>query len=205
MPRPRAIDDDDLLLRVMLLFWRQGYANAGIRELEAASGLKAPSLYHRYGSKQALFQAALDHYLERVVSARIERYLKADDPLRGLAEFFHSTYEPASTHTDRLGCLLVNTAREFGTTDPEIQTRLALGNRMVRAALRDALRRARRQGLLAPQADLSALADALQLGLSGLLVSCRSELDKAVLKRSANALLSLLPVTARPRVKGPPP
>jgi TetR/AcrR family transcriptional repressor of nem operon len=197
MPRPRSIEDETLLPKAMFLFWRNGYARTGIRELEETLGLKAPSLYNRFGSKDALFQASVAHYLETVVRGRIRRYLEASDPLQGLREFFDSTYDSVNEAKPGLGCLLVNTSLEAGADDPATVAQLKRGRRMIRAAIRAALRRAQRAGSLSADADTSTLADALHLGLQGLLVDARVERDKAVLKKRTDALFAVLPITTR--------
>jgi TetR/AcrR family transcriptional repressor of nem operon len=210
MPRPRSIEDQALLPKAMQLFWRNGYARTGIRELEEALGLKAPSLYHRFGSKDGLFQAALAHYLESVVRGRIQRYLveprgsarepnEHGDALRGLRAFFDSTYDTASPGKTCIGCLLVNTSLEAGGAAPPAAAaaQLKRGSLMIRAALRSALRRAQRQGVLRQDADPRLLADALYLGLQGLLVESRVVSDRATLRRRTDALFAVLPVTPR--------
>ena len=192
MARPRSIEDDVLLPKVMLLFWRNGYAGTGIRELESASGLKAPSLYNRFGSKDALFQAALAHYLDTVVRWRIERYLRAAAPLRGLREFFDTTYDYISESKPPLACLLVNTSLEPNANDPDTAAQLRRGSRMIRAAFRATLRRAKEQGLLGARTNIGAVADCLHLGLQGLLVSSKVERDKSLLKRRTDRLFATL-------------
>jgi TetR/AcrR family transcriptional regulator, transcriptional repressor for nem operon len=198
MPRPRSVEDQELLPKVVLLFWRNGYARTGIRELEQSLGLTAPSLYNRFGSKEALFQAALAHYLQTVVRGRIERYLKAEDPLLGLRAFFDSTFETVRDCDGPLGCLLVNTSLEARTdVPPGTLSLLRRGNRMICTAIRGALLRAQQHGLLPREAHTGRLAHALQLGLQGLLVECRVERNKAVLRRKTDALFSILPGNAR--------
>jgi TetR/AcrR family transcriptional repressor of nem operon len=197
MARPRAVEDELLLTKAVELFWRNGYARTGVRELEEKLGLKAPSLYNRFGSKDALFQAALAHYLERVVRTRIARYLRAGEPLQGLRAFFDSCYDYAPAGESALGCLLVNSALELQAGDAETRAQLTHGSRMIRAAFRVALRRAQRAGQLRHDADSAALAEALHVGLQGLLVSARSERDKAVLRRKTDALFALLPTLDR--------
>ena len=199
MPRPRSIEDQALLPKAMLVFWRNGYARTGIRELEEALGLKAPSLYHRFGSKDALFQAALAHYLETIVRGRIRRYLQDGDALRGLREFFDSTYEMLSRGQPSIGCLLVNTSLETGADAPPAAAaaQLKRGSLMIRAALRAALGRAQQQGSLRRDADPRVLADALYLGLQGLLVESRVVSDRTLLRRRTDALFAVLPVITR--------
>jgi TetR/AcrR family transcriptional repressor of nem operon len=199
MSRPRSIEDDDLLPKAVRLFWQHGYAETGVRELEQALGLKAPSLYNRFGSKGALFQRALAHYLEKVVRFRIERYLQASDPLLGLRAFFDTTYDYVGEHEPPLGCLLVNTSLEAGAEDPATAAQLRRGSRMLRAAFRQTLRRAQRQGQLSREGNVGALADALHLGLQGLLVTSKVERDKALLRKRTDALFALLPISAAQR------
>lgn len=177
MPRPRAVEDNDLLDAAMFAFWQGGYAGVSTRALEDATGLPASSLYHRYGSKEGLFVATLAHYLERVVGGRIERFLLADDVIAGLRGFFTSVYraDPRRFH----GCLLVNTWIEFGRGNARVGTVLARGNRQLAGAFADALRRGQAQGSV--RADLDADDGALYLlaSLQGLLSTARGERDAA--------------------------
>ncbi|USQ95393.1 TetR/AcrR family transcriptional regulator [Caulobacter sp. RL271] len=46
----------------MKLFWEKGYEATSISDLTAAMGIGAPSLYAAFGSKEALYSAALDYY-----------------------------------------------------------------------------------------------------------------------------------------------
>ena len=201
MPRARAVEDSTLLPALLAAFWRRGYAGTGIRELEAASGLKAPSLYHRFGSKDAAFEAVLAHYIEVVVGQRVQHYLRAKDPARGLRAFFESTY--AHEHSP-LGCLLVNSAIEPGSLQSGISAQLARGRRIIFDELRANLSRAQADGLLEASADLDALAGALQLGLTGLLVGCRARLARSSLEQQTRGLLALLPWTRTAKRKDLP-
>jgi hypothetical protein len=116
--------------------------------------------------------------------------------LRGLRRFFDTTYERVEASKPPLSCLLVNTSIEIGARDAKTAALLAQGRRMIRAALSETLARAQREGSLHKAANLEALADALHLGLQGLLVANKLESDKATLKRLTDSLFSILPLTA---------
>lgn len=46
----------------MFAFWRNGFQATSIGDLCAAMGIKAPSLYAAFGSKEALYVEAVEHY-----------------------------------------------------------------------------------------------------------------------------------------------
>lgn len=47
----------------MLVFWRKGYAAASMNDLCDAMGVRSPSLYAAFESKEALYLAAIEHYI----------------------------------------------------------------------------------------------------------------------------------------------
>ena len=47
----------------MLLFWRKGFAAASMNDLCDAMGVRSPSLYAAFESKEALYLAAIEHYV----------------------------------------------------------------------------------------------------------------------------------------------
>jgi len=61
--RPREFDRDAALEAAMLLFWRKGFASTSMPDLCEAMGIRSPSLYAAFGSKEALYLEAVERYV----------------------------------------------------------------------------------------------------------------------------------------------
>lgn len=113
MSRTPSFDRDDVVRAARTLFWRDGFEGASIPDLEHATGLGRSSLYHAFGSKRGLFDAAVQSYLDEVVRPRL-RPLTVEvvgpgalvDYLTGLRAAFESLDSMPATS----GCLLINAA-----------------------------------------------------------------------------------------------
>jgi AcrR family transcriptional regulator len=115
------------------LFWEHGYEGSTLADLEKATGLNRSSLYQAFGTKEALFAAALDSYIDGFM---VPRLAPMDRPgagpreviafLRGLARLFR-----ADPKRWRRGCLWVNSLAEFSGRElpdsraPEYRDRLS--------------------------------------------------------------------------------
>jgi AcrR family transcriptional regulator len=67
--RPKGFDPDEALEKAMHLFWAKGYDGVTIRDLTKTMGINRPSLYATFGSKEELFNKALDRYRESSFSS----------------------------------------------------------------------------------------------------------------------------------------
>ncbi len=121
MGRPPTFDHDTVVRAARDVFWQVGYEGASLGELESATGLKRSSLYHAFGSKRGLFDAAVEHYLDQVVRPRL-RGLHPDaapgalpDYLRGLR-----TAILDDPHRGTRGCLLIGIAGAAIGADPAV-------------------------------------------------------------------------------------
>ena len=64
--RPREFDREAALAAAMLLFWRKGFAATSMNDLCDAMGIRSPSLYAAFGSKETLYLEAIEHYVKTV-------------------------------------------------------------------------------------------------------------------------------------------
>jgi AcrR family transcriptional regulator len=64
--RPREFDRDVALQEAMLVFWRKGFLATSMNDLCDAMGIRSPSLYAAFGSKEALYIEAVGHYAKTI-------------------------------------------------------------------------------------------------------------------------------------------
>ncbi|MER6942046.1 helix-turn-helix domain-containing protein, partial [Nocardioides sp. NPDC000441] len=116
--RPRSFDEDAVLDAVMRAFWEHGYEGTSVATLEAATGLKAPSLYGAFGSKEVLYRAALDRYAREHGNV-----LRPDGPAReALSEFLYEAADRFSNELARAAGVGVATVyRHFPTVDALVE------------------------------------------------------------------------------------
>jgi len=168
MARPREFDEHQVLDAAMHAFRRQGYAHISVTDLEAATGLKTSSLYNAFGDKAGLFRRALDHYVSSLVAPRLVTYAGDRATLDDLEQLFVTLFSPP--YDDGYGCLVVNSAAEFGGGDSIASDGVRLGLGLVHRHLEDVVRRE-----LGP-AGAAATAARLALMYQGLLVLSRAGL-----------------------------
>lgn len=140
MARPRSFDHDRILASAMHCFRRLGYERASIKDLEKATGLTSGSLYNTFGSKDGLFAAALDHYIGTVIAARTSGFAGPAAGLADLEKLFLSLWE--MPQADGFGCLITNSAVEFGADAPAFATeKIAKGLETADRGIRSVLMR----------------------------------------------------------------
>ena len=141
MGRTPSFDTPVVVTAARDLFWDRGFEAASLADLERVTGLGRSSLYHAFGSKRGLFDAAVTDYLETVIRPRLRPLLAESAGRAALLEYYGGlSLAIASLPEDspRRGCLLVNCAAGLAGHD-------ALARKVVddyRAELTAALRNA---------------------------------------------------------------
>lgn len=145
--RPRGFEPDQVVEAAGDLFWERGYEMTSIGELEKKTGLDRSSLYHAFGNKHALFEAALKCYVEVNLEARLVGMREGEAGLETVADFFTGMAETfRSDPRAGRGCLMVNSVAELGSRDTYM-LRAAIGYRdKFREAFATALSRATGRG-----------------------------------------------------------
>jgi TetR/AcrR family transcriptional regulator, copper-responsive repressor len=66
MARPRNFSREGVLEKALPLFWKHGFADASLQELEKATGVNKSGLYSEFSGKEDLFLETLRFYLDRL-------------------------------------------------------------------------------------------------------------------------------------------
>ena len=112
MARPRNFSRVGVLEKALPVFWKHGFADASLQELEKATGVNKSGLYSEFSGKEELFLESLRFYLDRMQLGllmveplgwdNIEQFLKLG---------------PRNTEGQK-GCFAVSSMRELAILPP---------------------------------------------------------------------------------------
>ncbi|WP_322082855.1 TetR/AcrR family transcriptional regulator [Burkholderia sp. BCC1972] len=200
--RPRSFDKEAALDRAMEVFWRLGYEGASMTDLTTAMGIASPSLYAAFGSKEALFRQALEHYRAtegREIWDGVEHAGSAHDAIRN---YLMDTARVFTRRSKPAGCLIVLSAlHPAERSDTVRQTLIAMRERTV-DALRDRLRQGVATGEISADADLDAIARYYVTVQQGMSIQARDGASRRDLEAVAQAALAAWPALVGARGTG---
>lgn len=192
MVRTKEFEPDAVLSLAGQAFKRHGYHAISMETLTEEMGIGRGSLYATFGDKRALFIAALQSYAEDIVAAVVRNVENAAEPVPAIRALLEEIAAFAAKPEGRLGCLLTNTATEFGSCDPEIRQTLAAGFTRIEDTYYRALTRAQRDGALGADKKPRALARLLLSTMQGLRVIGKTNPDPRMLRDIADAAMLAL-------------
>jgi TetR/AcrR family transcriptional regulator, copper-responsive repressor len=74
---PKNFSREEVLEKAMPVFWKHGFADTSLQDLEQATGVNKSGLYTEFRDKEDLFVARFRHYLE----GQDKRELLTKEPL----------------------------------------------------------------------------------------------------------------------------
>ncbi|AWX55616.1 TetR/AcrR family transcriptional regulator [Brevibacillus brevis] len=191
MSRPREFDVDRALQQSMEVFWAKGFKSTSYDDLTRTTQVKKQSLYCVFKDKRDLFLKALALYRERSIAMLEELASQEVSPLKKLEAICDSTLYQ-NDETLRRGCLMVNSALEFGDDDPEVNREVMLMFDQVERILEKIIRDGQKQGLISARQSSKELAVYLNNVLSGAKVMEKSGASReqiATVLRTSFALM----------------
>lgn len=192
MGRSKNYDRDTLIDKAVEIFRDHGFAGTSTQMLVEALGVNRFSLYAEFENKQKLFDTVVERYNQTVTERNFGPLETAEagiDEVRALLEFFASAGKgPAMGR----GCLLCNTAVEFGPEDPSGTGFVQKYFGRLSKAFYKALNNADKNNVLHSSVDLKKEADFLTASSLGLFVMIRAKAPPAIIKNAAEMAIEHL-------------
>src|SRR6202023_1945524 len=115
MGRPKQFNRESVLDRAIPVFWKQGFANTTVQDLEQATGVNKSGLYSEFKDEEDLFLASLERYAQ----TRGAEVLTSE-PLGwgNIQRFLRLGF---GCDDDQRGCFAVNSMRELAGWPTEAQ------------------------------------------------------------------------------------
>ncbi len=145
MGRLQSFDRTSVVQAARDLFWDKGFDAASLADLEEATGLKRSSIYHAFGSKRGLFDAAVEDYQGTVIRPRLRILTGPGIGRVSLLAYFDDLRWAVSAlpeDSPRRGCLLVNCAAGLAGRDDQARQVVDGYRSELTDTLQDALRAA---------------------------------------------------------------
>ncbi|MEY2615569.1 MAG: TetR/AcrR family transcriptional regulator, copper-responsive repressor [Verrucomicrobiota bacterium] len=181
MGRPKNFSREGVLEKALPVFWKHGFANTSLQELEKATGVNKSGLYAEFADKGDLYLESLRHYLrkrqeEEFLTAKplgwnnIERFLKL---------------APCSLEGGK-GCFSVNSMNQFAVLPPAAQEIVSKG----RAFIKDLI--ARNVKAEKPTMKPTALAEMILTFFIGISMEQHLNFGKAAMNRKVDDFMKVV-------------
>jgi len=124
MARTKNYDADIVTGKAMMVFWKNGYRATSMRMLEKEMGINQFSIYSSFKSKLNLFIECLRKYKQQVRAGLLKILIESDGSLNDIREFMNRFVQSVKSGNSPSGCLIANTAAEFGNSNKQVKDEL---------------------------------------------------------------------------------
>jgi AcrR family transcriptional regulator len=181
MGRTKNFSREGVLEKALPVFWKYGFADTSLQELEKATSVNKSGLYSEFADKGDLYLESLRHYLrkrqkEELLTAKplgwknIERFLKLG---------------PCSLEGQK-GCFSVNSMNQFAVLPPAAQEIVSKS----RAFLKDLI--ARNVQAEKPAMKPTVLAEMILAFFTGISMEQHLKVSKASMNRKVDAFMKVV-------------
>ena len=192
MSGTKQYDRTELLDRAIELFRVQGFSDASTAELVAELGVNRKSMYAEFGSKQGLFEAALERYNQEHLSNVLAPIEAPDAGPDAIREAFASYADASDGWVRGRGCLMCNTAVERAALDAGAGRYVAAYMDRLTTAFRHALSNGQQSNQLDASADIDELAAFFTMALIGVVACIRAKAPPEQVRAACRVATSIL-------------
>ena len=196
--RPREFDREAALEAAMFLFWRKGFEAASMHDLCDAMGVRSPSLYAAFESKEALYLAAIEHYVQTQGQPVWDRLAEGATARAGIENLLAAAAETLpKSRMAPAGCMAV-----LGAVSDEWPASIARVVKKLRldmlGSLRARIEAAVAIGELPAATDIDALSRFYLSVFQGMAIQAKDGATPADLAGTAKAAMAAWPGEASP-------
>ncbi|MFI9922401.1 TetR/AcrR family transcriptional regulator [Acinetobacter baumannii] len=189
--RPREFDREEALVKARDFFWLHGYEGTSMSDLVEVLGIASARIYKAFGSKEALFREAVNHYENNEGNFALNA-LKQKNIKDAINQLFQDALALYTQANHSYGCMVVSAASVLGEENQAVlewmkAQRIARGQSLV-----DRFVQAKSDGQLVAEADPKTLGQYYALVLHGLSVQARDGYSKEELATVFNFALQNL-------------
>jgi len=166
--RPKNFDQKIALRAATDLFWRRGYAATSLDDLLEVMSLSKSSFYAEFKSKESLYRACLKNYQNTIVC----HWNQVRSGASSLRDFLNAIFQEAisdATSGDPKGCLIVNSAVEFGQHKKQFTEDVRIAQIAIQKSFETAIQSAIQKGEIETTSSPKLLAKTITTLLSGVL------------------------------------
>jgi AcrR family transcriptional regulator len=188
--RPRAFDRTTALRRAMELFWERGYEGTSLSDLTGAMGIRSPSLYAAFGSKEALFKEAVGYYNTITGAEPLRELEQAPTAQAGIEAFLRQHAKAYVEPGHPTGCMVMLAATTGPIENEEIRRFLAGCRRADLDTIRGRIERGVGAGDVPAGTDCEMLARFVTAVMHGMSLQARDGADQAALERVVDCVMA---------------
>jgi TetR/AcrR family transcriptional repressor of nem operon len=191
MARQIAFDYDRALDKAMRLFWKNGYAETGVRDLLKVMQIGEGSFYNTLKSKKQLYLSCVQCYEDTVVRTRIQALVSGSTAAEGIRAFFSDVLDCLDNpRTPSRLCMLAAMATEEVLAEPDLRKRGTDGLKNLQSLLCERLSQDRDKGLLPPSLDPRTVAAVIVTYLQGVWRMALVDYKRPSFERQIEAFLT---------------
>lgn len=126
MGRPKCFDRNEVLNSAIQLFWKKGFADTSLSDLEKATGVNKSGLYSEFKDKEDIFLECMKHYRDQ--SPVIEILNKQPLGWKNI----EALLKAALTCKGNKGCFFANTVREYSIIPENVKAVIEQNQKLIR-------------------------------------------------------------------------
>lgn len=130
MGRTKCFNREEVLDKAIQVFWRQGFAETSLQDLEKATGVNKSGLYSEFKDKEDIFCQSIKRYRDTSNAT----FILSKEPL-GFANI-ESFLKSSLYCNGEKGCYMANTMRELSILPSEVKKLLTENVKMVAELLK---------------------------------------------------------------------